>query len=217
VGFRAVDQVALIVMVVLYIASSIFYFAYLADKQKFSEEEKKEMFKAYLINGKLNFLSHSSPAMILFTFLLANEQQRKRKKKQQSSPDLRYPRAGNKSGASTSGQSNSGHDSALDIAASGTGASSSGSTLGSLCQTITAIFSNNKVHVQSLPPSTTPANNFAPLQTSIEDGKEDSSVKPSVAPDITQSVIVPDESQHHANAENNSLVPTNPSGADADV
>jgi ethanolamine permease len=52
VGFRAVDQVALIVMVVLYIASTIFYFGYLAGKQKFSEEEKKEMFKAYLINGK---------------------------------------------------------------------------------------------------------------------------------------------------------------------
>lgn len=54
IGFRDRQrQVALIVIAVLGIAGSIFYFQHLAKKQKFSDSEKKEFFKAYLIKGKI--------------------------------------------------------------------------------------------------------------------------------------------------------------------
>jgi ethanolamine permease len=54
IGFRdRPRQVALIVIGILGVVGSIFYFQYLAKKQKFSDSEKKEFFKAYLIKGKI--------------------------------------------------------------------------------------------------------------------------------------------------------------------
>ena len=42
----------LIIMACYFVAASIFYWGYMVKRQTFSEEEKKLLFKAYLINGK---------------------------------------------------------------------------------------------------------------------------------------------------------------------
>ena len=56
----SVSYDSLYVLLGLFVGGTIFYWAYLVKHQKFSEEEKKLLFKAYLINGELDYLNLSA-------------------------------------------------------------------------------------------------------------------------------------------------------------
>lgn len=57
--YKGDQSIGIIFIVCYFVFISIIYFGYLHKHQKFSEEEKRHLFKAYLINGKqfLSFLS----------------------------------------------------------------------------------------------------------------------------------------------------------------
>jgi ethanolamine permease len=51
-GYHAHDNISPIILAPYIVLIVVIYFAFMAHRQKFSEEEKKELFKAYLISGK---------------------------------------------------------------------------------------------------------------------------------------------------------------------
>jgi L-asparagine transporter-like permease len=55
VGFQGSNRIPIICCVGFFVVISVYYFAFMAKKVQFSEEEKDQMFKAYLINGKFLF------------------------------------------------------------------------------------------------------------------------------------------------------------------
>jgi hypothetical protein len=50
------DQMPLIILVSVGVLTSVYYFFVLRGKQQFSEEEKGQLFKAYLVNGKSRYV-----------------------------------------------------------------------------------------------------------------------------------------------------------------
>ena len=58
IGFQDDNQFAFIVVVCMIVLLTVFYYAYAKSRQTFSEEERKIMFVAHVVNCKYSILSH---------------------------------------------------------------------------------------------------------------------------------------------------------------
>lgn len=73
VGFQGSNRIPIICCVGFFVVISVYYFAFMAKKVQFSEEEKDQMFKAYLINGKFYFRSYEIPFYYYYPLVMVSE------------------------------------------------------------------------------------------------------------------------------------------------